>query len=207
MVAIIKDRRFCLLWLGSILGSVAILPYETVLAGIELSKPLLFGAFIQAILTYAVIVFLGIRSAEKVDFQIGSSKKCIMPSVISGLVVGWVIKLSDYFIFKNHAHVFLNSLPDINLSYRIPAIFYGAINEEVLFRLFSISLAALLLQKLTKLSQKVAVILSIVLCALLFAIGHLPMLYQVTSAPNVYDITRIMGLLVLYSDFCTGDMD
>ncbi len=193
MIAATKDKKFYLLWLSSVLGAIAVLPYATAIAGIELSTTMLFGTLIQATLIYAIVTFFGIRFAEKANFQISSSKEYIVPSMISGLVVGLILKLPDQFIFKYHAHILLNNLPDVDLLYRILASFYGAINEEVLLRLFSISLVALLLQKFTKLSKKSIAILSIILCALLFAVGHLPMLYKIVD-PNTYDVVRVLLL-------------
>jgi hypothetical protein len=128
MIATIKDKRFYLLWLASVLGAIAVLPYATAQAGIELSTTVLFGTLIQATLIYAVVTFFGIKSAEKAHFQIASSKECIAPSIISGLAVGLILKLLDQFIFKHHANIFLNNLPDVDLPYRILASFYGAIN-------------------------------------------------------------------------------
>ncbi|MFK8039937.1 MAG: CPBP family intramembrane glutamic endopeptidase [Rickettsiaceae bacterium] len=193
-VRIIKDKKFYLLWLASVLGAIAVLPYATAQASIELSTAVLFGTLIQATLIYAVITFFGIRFAEKANFQITSSKECIIPSIISGLVVGLILKLLDQFIFKHHANILLNNLPDVDLLYRVLASFYGAINEEVLLRLFGVSCVAMLLQKFTKLNKKSVAILSIILCALLFAVGHLPMLYKMAVDPNTYDIVRVLLL-------------
>ena len=52
----------------------------------------------------------------------------------------------------------------------------------------------LLKKQIFKLSKKSAVMLSIILCALLFAVGHLPMLYEMAIVPNTYDIIRILTL-------------
>ena len=78
MIATIKDKKFYLLWLASVLGAIAVLPYATAQASIELSTTVLFGTLIQAILTYAVVTFFGIRFAEKANFQITSSKKSVL---------------------------------------------------------------------------------------------------------------------------------
>lgn len=88
----------------------------------------------------------------------------------------------------------LNNLPGVDLIYRVLASFYGAINEEVLLRLFGVSCVAMLLQKFTKLNKKSVAIQSIILCALLFAVGHLPMLYKMAVDPNTYDIVRVLLL-------------
>ncbi|MBM4222779.1 MAG: CPBP family intramembrane metalloprotease [Gammaproteobacteria bacterium] len=187
-------KRFYLLWLASVLGAVAVLPYATTLASIELSTAVLLATLIQASIIYGVLIFFGIIFAENANFQITSSKQCIAPSIISGLVVGLVLKLLDHFILKHHVNILMNTLPHVDFSYRMLASFYGAINEEVLCRLFCVSLVALLLQKVTNLREKFVAVLSISFCALLFAVGHLPMLYKIVVNPNIYDIVRILFL-------------
>ena len=87
-----------------------VLPYATAQASIELLTTVLFGTLIQSTLIYVVVTFFGI---------IFSSKECIIPSIISGLVVGLILKLLDQFIFKHHANILLNSLPDVDILYRI----------------------------------------------------------------------------------------
>ena len=47
-----------------------ILPYSATQVGIQLSMPMLIGTLVQAILIYGVVVFFGIKFAEKADFQI-----------------------------------------------------------------------------------------------------------------------------------------
>lgn len=191
---IVKDKIFYFLWLISVFGAIAVLPYTTAQTGIKLTMTVLVVTLIQGLLLYAVVTFFGIRFARKSNFKIVSSKECVKPSIVSGLTVGLILKFSDQFIFKHHANILLNNLPDINVLYRILASFYGAINEEVLLRLFGVSLVALLLQKFTKLSKNSVAILSIILCALLFAVGHLPMLYKMVVVINTYDIVRVLIL-------------
>lgn len=106
-VRIIKDKNFYLLWLASVLGAIAVLPYVTAQASIELSTTVLFGTLIQATLIYAIVTFFGIKFPKKANFQITSSKECIIPSIISGFVVGLILELLDQFIFKYHANILL----------------------------------------------------------------------------------------------------
>ena len=194
MIDSLRDKNFYILWLASILGAVSVLPYTIAQSRIVMTPSLVVGVLIQSAFLYAFIVFFGIRISKKLDFKIIPSNKFIVPSIVSGLAVGLTLKLLDQFIFKNHANIFLTAIPNVDLLYRVLASFYGAINEEVLLRLFAVSLVVLFLQKFTKLSKKIAIILSIVFCALLFAAGHLSMLYKIATAPNTYDIIRVMML-------------
>lgn len=194
MIDTLKEEKFYFLWVASILGSISVLPYATAQGGITLTPTMAIGAFIQATLLYAVVVFFGVRTAEKLGFKIIPLRKYVVLSIVSGISVGLVIKLLDQFVFKAHASLLLQNNTDVALWHGILASFYGAINEELLLRLFAVSLVALLLQKITKSSKQQTVIISIIFCALIFGLGHLPMLYKIVATPNAYDIVRVMML-------------
>ena len=42
-------------------------------------------------------------------------KNVLFHLIISGLVVGLILKLLDHFIFKHHANILLNNIPDVVL--------------------------------------------------------------------------------------------
>ena len=103
-------KKFYLLWIVSVLGAIAVLPYATTQASIELSTTMLFGALIKAIIIYTMVAFFSIKCAEKANFQVTSYKECIIPSIISGLVVGLILNLLDHHIFKHHDNILLSNM-------------------------------------------------------------------------------------------------
>lgn len=194
MTSILKDKKFYFLWISSVLGAAAVLPYASSQVSIALTNSLVLGTLIQATLLYAVLVFFGVKTAGKLDFQIVPQQKYILTSILAGLGIGLALKLLDQLIFKHYANVLLKATPDTELWHGILASFYGAINEEVLLRLFAVSLVSMCLQKITKFSKQKVAIISIIICALIFAFGHLPMLYKIIDIPNACDILRVMVL-------------
>lgn len=191
---ILQNKRFCLLWLASVVGAMVVLPYAFTHANMTLTLPMAVGAVIQAAVLYLLAIYLGLRAADKLDLKVIPATKYLLTSVVSGVTVGGAIKLLDFFVFKSYANIFVISTPDTYLWQRILASFYGAINEEVLLRLFAVSVVALILLKITRMNKSALIIFSIFLCSLLFGLGHLPMLYKMTVLPNPYDIVRVLLL-------------
>jgi hypothetical protein len=194
MISTLKDKKFYLLWGASVLGALALLPYAMAQLKIALTPGIVIVALIQAIIFYALLVFFGIRAAERVGFRIAPQREHIIVSVISGASVGIVINLLDQLVFKGHANLLLAPGQEIHLWRGVLASFYGAINEEVLLRLVAVSLIVLWLQKIAKLRKQYAIIILIIVCAVIFGVGHLPMLYKLASMPNAFDIARVMLL-------------
>ena len=105
-----------------------------------------------------------------------------IPLLISvGVAVtgGLVMILSDILFFGNHSAVIMNSYAEKpTLAYMLASVMYGAVIEEVMLRLFFLSLIAFVLYKIFAKEQgkHATVILHIanVIAAILFAAGHLP---------------------------------
>jgi hypothetical protein len=194
MIDSLKDKKFYILWLASILGSVSVLPYIAANSGIVVTANLVVSVLLQATFLYAFVVFFGMRISKKLAFKMIPSKKFIVPSIISGMGVGLAIKLLDKFIFATHANLLLQHVIDIEPWKGLLASFYGAVNEEILLRLFAVSLIAWLLKRFSKMSPSNCIVISIIFCALLFGLGHLPMLYKMVDTPNSWDVVRVMTL-------------
>ncbi|TFE00086.1 CPBP family intramembrane glutamic endopeptidase [Jeotgalibacillus sp. R-1-5s-1] len=92
------------------------------------------------------------------------------------LVTGFVIQGSDAFFFGDYLNEVADYTPEVSVEALLGGMFYGGIVEEVMMRLFGMTLIVFLLMKITK-QEKLSSVwmwVSILLSAGLFAAGHLP---------------------------------
>nr|MBP7074489.1 CPBP family intramembrane metalloprotease [Rhabdochlamydiaceae bacterium] len=74
------------------------------------------------------------------------------------------------------------------------ASIYGAVNEEVLLRLFLLTLIYFLLSKFVNRDKRLYVLWTAnILAALIFGLGHLPAAFKLAS-PSPFEIFRILFL-------------
>lgn len=104
-------------------------------------------------------------------------KKPLILAAIVAIFGGMLLILSDLLFFGNYSDAIRDSYAvKPTVSYILAAVVYGGVIEEVMLRLFTMSLIAFLLQKLLrKETATVGVLIAAnVISALLFAAGHLP---------------------------------
>jgi hypothetical protein len=116
----------------------------------------------------------------------------VYPALLGGVLVGLAIFLSDKTIFNNsllsgvHPPFWAGALASI----------YGAINEEVLLRLFLFSLLYFLIGRCLRIHGKnrSTILWGVnIFVALLFGIGHLPAAFKLAS-PSGFEIFRVLFL-------------
>ena len=104
-------------------------------------------------------------------------KKGNVELVIVTILGGAAFILLDCLFFSNFSEVIKNSYAvKPTVEYIIASITYGAVIEEVMLRLFFMSLIAVIIQKISKndaINDKILVAANII-SAVLFAAGHLP---------------------------------
>lgn len=107
------------------------------------------------------------------------TKKPLTASIVISVLGGLAMILPDLLFFGKHSQAIVDSYvakPD--LVYILASITYGAVIEEVMLRLFAMSLIAFILYKLFGKNYDkpttIMLIASNVIAALLFASGHLP---------------------------------
>ena len=98
---------------------------------------------------------------------------------IVAIVGGMVLILSDLLLFGPRCQVIMDSYAvKPTLTYIVAAVLYGGVIEEVMLRLFMMSLVAFVLHKLfwrkREQTPVAALVAANILSALLFAAGHLP---------------------------------
>ena len=130
-------------------------------------------------LAYAVVLgLIGKLLAKKIGLwkKIEFSKKSVIEIVLVTILGGIIFIMADQLIFNNFSDIIKNSYEaKPTIENIIASIIYGGVVEEVMLRLFFMSLVAVIIGKVTKkeINNKI-LITSNVIAAILFAAGHLP---------------------------------
>ena len=146
------------------------------------SKELVIVISIIQISIYAILfAALGIILSNKIGLwkKFTKDKQGLKIVIIISIIGGLLLSIFDYYIFGGLIPIvrsFYDEKP--TLTYFISCFTYGGVFEEVLMRLFLMSLLAWIMIKLfykdsKKIPVKVFVIANII-SSLLFALGHLP---------------------------------
>ena len=215
---IIDWRVFTLLLIGSIIGIIGGIPYsltlqEDLLKEIPISMPVLISiSILQSTVLFILVIFFGLVLARKIGlgtpildrfFQkkeiISQFKSTAILSIFLGIIAGILIVAGDY-IFSIIGSTDLTNIIQTPPPWQGFLIsFYGGINEEILLRLFFMSLLIWIFLKIKKSdSQKLNpsyVWFAIILSSILFGLAHLPM---------VASITNITPLLILRALILNG---
>lgn len=145
-------------------------------------------AVIQTAALLAVAVFVGLKTSERIHLSplvlFGSSaplkeniQRIITLAVPIGIVVAVVIKFADFF-FATYIPQLVATAEQIPFWKVLLVAPYGGVVEELLLRLFCVSLFAWLLGKLARTTDVVknSAIMwtAITAAAVLFGLGHLP---------------------------------
>lgn len=126
----------------------------------------------------AIGIWLGKKTGLWKDEQ-SITQKPLVVSVVIAVIGGLALILPDLLFFGHYSEAIMNSYAaKPSFAYILASVTYGAVIEEVMLRLFFMSLIAFLLHKLFgKKNDKPAtaiLIASNVIAAVLFAAGHLP---------------------------------
>lgn len=186
------------LWVCCIVGTWAILPYLYFLGVISplTSFGTLFGVgTVEGAIFYGLILWLSYLLLHRTDIKPFKPKKqlrhIVAPGIISGVILGGVLLLLERVVFQ-HDHYF--TPPPIWIG--IFSAFYGAFNEEVLCRLFLLTLIFFVLNKLVKKPARYRSTFlwcAVFLAAVGFAAGHLSLAMKLGPITG-YETMRILVL-------------
>ena len=163
-------KLFIILLIASIFGIIAVFPYTLTIQGSllqNLSVPLyvlLTGQIIQNTIMFAFIIFIGLILAKKVGFGLpileswleGREVKSYLKSILGisiglGILAGILMIGLDYlFSFAGVTINIAQSSINPPLWQGFLASFYGGINEEILLRLFLMTLLVWIFFKIKK---------------------------------------------------------
>lgn len=208
MKSAINGKIFSILLGLSLISVACVFPYVLTVQGealqqVDISIPALFAIqFVQSAIMFSFAIFFGLVLAKKTGFGLplleavtaggdyrSVLKRIAAPSVLWGIAVAIAIYAADFLFtvagagittHENYAPVWQKLLASV----------YGGITEEVLMRLFVMTLFIWIGMKLFRRDEpaRITVIIAIILAAIIFGLGHLP----VTAA-----ITDITPLIVI----------
>jgi len=198
---LINWKVFWVLLVASVFGAICIIPYT--LSMLNVQSSLLEGLPIplhvllalqtsQNVVLFAIFIFVGLYLAGKVGLgapllqewsrggEVKSAFKAILGiSMLLGVLVAILttaLDFSFYFMFPNEP-IYTVKLPRPPAWQGFLASFYGAINEEILSRLFLMSLFVWIFFKIRKKGGKpvgLTIWLAIAVAAIIFGLLHLP---------------------------------
>lgn len=196
---------FAILYLASIIGSIAILPYGMRLASeVTKKKPtklprwaLLLISILQNAVLFAVIIAIGLLAAH----QVGLNPTMIghLPiSVLWGIIAGGILMILDLWFLPHLPEKLLTTALKTTQWENFSASFYGGINEELLMRLFGLSTVAWLLSRVWHTASGLPTTgvfwTANVTLAVVFALGHLPALKNLVGNITAPLLTRTLVL-------------
>ena len=126
----------------------------------------------------AIGIILGKKTGLWKD-ETAITKKPLMITIVISVIGGLALILPDILFFGKYSQVIMDSYAvKPTVPYMIAAVLYGGVIEEVMLRLFMLSLIAFILQKIFAREKELPttgiLIVANVIAALLFAAGHLP---------------------------------
>jgi len=201
----LNKKLFLAIWLASSLSALAVLPFafelqKSLLQNVPFSLPMLILlSGLQSAVLFAIVTALGLFFARRVGFKMPilenllshsdtriEWKHFIVLPVILGIITTIVIAFGDWFFTSMGVVINVaDTASSIPIWKKFLASFYGGIGEEVLMRLFFVSMFVWLFAKITKNSSSLTrnglVWTAIVIAAVLFGIGHLPATSAITE--------------------------
>jgi len=137
-----------------------------------------YQAALYGIVLGAIGIWLGKKTGLWKDEKTIAKKPLIITIIIS-IIGGLALILPDIFFFGNYSEAIMESyVSKPTIPYMLATVTYGAVIEEVMLRLFMMSLIVFVLYKMfgknhDKPTNTIYIIAGII-AALLFAAGHLP---------------------------------
>jgi len=213
MKNIINWKLFLILIVSCIIGTVLVIPYQFALTSVEVDVSLfliVLSAVANSLILFSIATFFGLLLSKKIGMGLPilegvlqkenktiEFKSLLLPSIGLGILAGILILVFSI--------PFNRLIPEFqNWEVLAPAwkgflaSFYGGIAEEVLLRLFLMSLLVWITFKIKKTKDGKPTIfgiwLSIILAAILFGIGHLPATAQIVENLNGIVIARAIVL-------------
>ena len=209
-----KSKEIGLLFIIGFLGIVSLVPLIPALINLH-PEPLPFPievvqiiSVMQSSILLLGMVFLGSFLANKVNLRapviqaISMSQKVlpelrrqVLPGVMGGLSGGMVLVLFFNAYPEFIAAEFQNVVEKISLAW-YAKILYGGITEELLMRWGLMSLLVWISYRLTQkkdtLIRSYNYILAIAISAILFGLGHLPLLFALISHPTFFLVVYVV---------------
>lgn len=201
MKTIINWRIFFILLAMSLLSVIAVFPYVLTLQGEVIKKtglPVLIIfllQFMQSAILFSIAIFTGLFLSGKINLHAPvleawtrnkdykkMLRKIFPASFITGSITALIIYAAD-FLFTLEGAAITTAKNIAPVWQKLLAAFYGGITEEILMRLFLMSFFAWMGMKIAGkyLGERTIIIISILLAAVIFGLGHLPITASLTN--------------------------
>ncbi|WP_414469287.1 CPBP family glutamic-type intramembrane protease [Methanobacterium sp. ACI-7] len=220
----LKWKLFIILLVASIFGWFAVLPYTiTLQSSVFQNLPvpisvLLAVQFIQSLIIFVIAIYAGLYFAKKVGLGLpiiegwleGKPVKdyfiSILPiSIILGIIAGILIIGLDYVFSFAGVVINITSAQFTPPAWQgLLASFYGGINEEILMRLFLMTLLVWITFKIVswvlstfrkieiRTPGKATIWFAIILASIIFGIGHLPAVSTLTALTPIVILRTVI---------------
>lgn len=194
-------NSFLKLWLAGIVGAGAVLPYAFTLQHDLITKAnqplyiIVLASIAQTAILLAIAIFLGLKLSRSLGLSITTQTESNIPlkqklrnliilAVPLGIATGVAIILGDK-LFGIYTPELTATNSHIAIWKTLLASLYGGIVEEILMRLFLVSLFAWLAGKIFKQTEVIKnnwiMWGTIIAAAILFGLGHLPITSSITA--------------------------
>lgn len=145
------------------------------------------------IMIYTVLTSLGgFFLAEKLNLNVlRFSKQRLWIPVLFGTVSAMIIVFGDAYVFEKFLPTAIESY-DIDVTYLLTGIIYGGIIEEVLLRLFFLTLLLYGFQRFSKSKASWTIHAAIIVSAVVFGLLHLPAVSLLTNLTGMIIIRTVL---------------
>ncbi len=212
MKKIIDWPIFFILLTLSLLSVFAVFPYVLTLQGEILKQigqplPIIFVLqLIQSAVLFSFAIFLGLLLAKKIHFHLPlfesivahkNYKKILKDiSILSiplGIITALIIYITDH-LFTLQGAALSTSQNLAPIWQKLLAAFYGGVTEEILMRLFLMTLLIWIGTKITRKGQPthIVIIVSIIISAIIFGLGHLPITASLTALTPIIIVRAVV---------------
>jgi hypothetical protein len=204
----IETRALIILFIGCLVGTMGVIPYSLALIKIEVDTTIVVVSnLVSAFIMYPILLFISFHIKRHIDvaglpvFEKRYSGNLInlfkMPILLGALSASAIILLDIFYnLVLTNQPLSSNESPFLGIF----ASFYGAICEEVQLRFFLMSLWALILKKLGKISIPMALFIS----AVMFGVGHLPAMAASLGLESIEQLSGLQVARVMILNFIPG---
>jgi len=199
----INWKMFAILFAASLFSAIVVLPYALELEkGVLASSPMplkviIAVSIVQSAVLFAAFIFVGLNLSRKVGLGLPLVEKwlegkalkkelaaVLRSSITLGALAGIAIVGLDFVFFHLGAPISLGQAePPVWMG--LLASFYGGIGEEIMMRLFLMTVLVWLSYKISKTADgkptTTGIWAAIILSSVLFGLGHLPATAAITA--------------------------
>jgi membrane protease YdiL (CAAX protease family) len=202
---------FVILLIASFITSLMVLPYTLALSpGLtNVFTPLvLIVQLIQSLIIFSIAIFIGLSLYKRVGFNLpilegwleGKDTVNYLKSILGisiglGVLSGIIIVFLS-FLFTPISNIFQNASISIPVWKAFLACFYGGIGEEILLRLFLMTLIVWIIFKIKKTCDgkptTTGIWIAIIIAAVIFGLGHLPITGTITAITPLIVVRAVL---------------